>query len=43
MQRSKMDKTIREMIVDHSIGLDSVYYKPQDEIILHEYLKQLKL
>lgn len=39
MQRSKIDKTIREMLVGHSTGLDSVYYKPQDEEILQEYLK----
>jgi integrase len=39
MQRSKVDKTIREMLIGHSTGLDSVYYKPQDEEILQEYLK----
>ena len=27
------------MLVDHSSGLDTVYYKPQDEEILTEYLK----
>ena len=42
MQRSKMDKTIREMIVGHSIGLDSVYFKPQDDEILHEFLKSVE-
>lgn len=39
MQRSKVDKTIREMIVGHSTGLDAAYYKPQEEEILTEYLK----
>ena len=39
MQRSKVDKTIREMLVGHTTGLDSAYYKPQDEEILLEYLK----
>jgi hypothetical protein len=39
MQRAKVDKTIREMIVGHATGLDRVYYKPQDEEILQEYLK----
>jgi primosomal protein N' len=39
MQRSKVDKTIREMLVGHSTGLDKSYYKPQDEEILAEYLK----
>ncbi|MGE0690908.1 MAG: hypothetical protein AB7O87_09975 [Candidatus Nitrosocosmicus sp.] len=39
MQRAKIDKTIREMIVGHATGLDKVYYKPQDEEILQEYLK----
>ncbi len=39
MHRSKVDKTIREMLIDHSTGLDSAYYKPQDEEILQEYLK----
>lgn len=27
------------MLVGHSTGLDSVYYKPQDEEILQDYLK----
>jgi hypothetical protein len=39
MQRSKVDKTIREVLVGYSTGLDKSYYKPQDEEILHEYLK----
>jgi integrase len=39
MQRSKVDKTIREMLVGHSTGLDKSYYKPQDDEILQEYLK----
>ena len=39
MQRSKVDKIIMEMLVGHSTGLDKSYYKPQDEEILHEYLK----
>lgn len=39
MQRAKIDKTIREMLVGHSTGLDAVYYKPQEEEILTEYLK----
>ena len=43
MQRSKVDKTIREMLVGHGTGLDSVYYKPQEEEILQEYLKAVDL
>ena len=43
MQRAKIDKTIREMLVGHSTGLDSVYYKPQEEEILEEYLKAVDL
>ncbi|MDR4490856.1 MAG: tyrosine-type recombinase/integrase [Candidatus Nitrosocosmicus sp.] len=43
MQRAKLDKTIREMLVGHSTGLDTVYYKPQDEEILQEYLKAVDL
>jgi hypothetical protein len=43
MQRAKVDKTIREMLVGHSTGLDKVYYKPQDEEILQEYLKAVDL
>ena len=43
MQRAKVDKTIREMLVGHSTGLDSVYYKPQEEEILEEYLKAVDL
>ena len=44
MQRAKVDKTIREMLVGHGPGLDSVYYKPQEEEeILEEYLKAVDL
>lgn len=43
MQRSKLDKTIREMLVGHSTGLDKAYYKPQDDEILQEYLKAVDL
>jgi integrase len=39
MQRAKIDKTIREMLVGHSTGLDTSYYKPQEEEIFQEYLK----
>ncbi|TVP40712.1 site-specific integrase [Candidatus Nitrosocosmicus arcticus] len=39
MQRSKIDKTVREMLVGHSTGLDSAYYKPSEGEILQEYLK----
>jgi hypothetical protein len=41
MQRAKIDKTIREMLVGHSTQLDAVYYKPQEEEILEEYLKAI--
>lgn len=34
MQRAKIDKTIIEMLVGHSTGLDAAYYKPQEEEIL---------
>jgi len=43
MQRAKVDKTVREMLVGHSTGLDKAYYKPQDEEILQEYLKAVNL
>lgn len=43
MQRAKVDKTIREMLVGHTTGLDKVYYKPQDDEILQEYLKGVDL
>lgn len=43
MQRSKVDKTIREMLIGHSTGLDKAYYKPQEEEILQEYLKAVDL
>lgn len=39
MQRAKVDKTIREMLVGHSTGLDSVYYKASEEEIFEEYKK----
>ena len=41
MQRSKIDKTVREMLVGHSVGLDSAYYKPSEVEILQEYLKAI--
>ncbi len=41
MQRAKVDKTIREMLVGHSIGLDKFYFKPQEEEIFQEYLKAI--
>ena len=41
MQRAKVDKTIREMLVGHSTGLDSVYYKASEEEIYLEYLKAI--
>ncbi|MDR4491755.1 MAG: hypothetical protein R2685_12765 [Candidatus Nitrosocosmicus sp.] len=43
MQRAKVDKTIREMLVGHTTGLDKVYYKPQEDEILQEYLKAVDL
>jgi integrase len=42
MQRSKLDKTIREMLIGYSTGLDKAYYKPQDEEILEEYQKAIE-
>ena len=39
MQRAKVDKTIREMLVGHGTGLDSVYYKASEEEIFEEYKK----
>jgi protein-tyrosine-phosphatase len=41
MQCSRVDKTIREMLVGHNTGLNKSYYKPQDEEILQEYLKAI--
>jgi len=38
MQRAKIDKTIREMLVGHSTGLDQVYYKASEEEVLQEYM-----
>ena len=31
------------MLVGHKTGLDSVYYKPQEEEILSEFLKEVDL
>jgi hypothetical protein len=41
MQRSKIDKTVREMLVGHSVGLDSANYKPSDGEVLQKYLKAI--
>ena len=41
MQRARIDKTIREMLVGHKTGLDSVYYKASEEEIYLEYLKAI--
>ncbi len=43
MQRARLDKTIREMLVNHSTGLDAVYYKASEEEIFQEYMKALDL
>jgi integrase len=43
MQRARIDKTIREMLVGHKTGLDSVYYKASEEEILLEYSKSVEL
>ena len=43
MQKARLDKTIREMLVGHSTGLDRVYYKAQDEEIFEEFLKAVDL
>ena len=43
MQRARVDKTIREMVVGHKTGLDSVYYKVSEEEILLEYSKSINL
>ena len=41
MQRSRIDKTIREMLVGHSVGLDSAFYKPSEGEVLQEYMKAI--
>jgi hypothetical protein len=43
MQRARIDKTIREMLVGHKTGLDSVYYKASEEEMLLEYSKSINL
>jgi integrase len=43
MQRARVDKTIREMLVGHSTGLDSAYYKHNIEDMLQEYLKAVDI
>lgn len=42
MQRARIDKTIREMLVGHTTGLDKVYYKASEEEIFTEYLKAIR-
>lgn len=39
MINAKINDTIREMLVDHSIELDKNYYRPQEDDLLGEYLK----
>jgi integrase len=39
MQRARIDKTIREMLVGHSTGLDRFYLKMSDDEILQEFVK----
>jgi integrase len=43
MQRARVDKTIREMMVDHHTGMDGVYYKASEEEMLFEYRKAIDL
>ncbi len=43
MQRARLDKTIREMLVGHTTGLDSVYYKASEEEIFDEFCKAIPM
>ena len=43
MQITKADKTVREMLVGHSTGLDKAYYKSHNEVFLQECLKVVNL
>ena len=36
---SKVNPEIREMLLEHSIGLSSAYYKPTENEMLDEYMK----
>ena len=36
---SKVNPEIREMLLGHSIGLASAYYKPTEDEMLDEYMK----
>ena len=40
---SKLNPEIREMLLDHKIGLASAYYKPTEQEMLHEYMKAVNL
>ena len=42
MQRAKVEKPMREMLIGHSTGLDKAYYKPQVEEVLEEYQKAIE-
>jgi hypothetical protein len=37
--KSKVNPEIREMLLGHSIGLASAYYKPTEDEMLDEYMK----
>ena len=43
MQRARLDKTIREMLVGHTTGLDSVYYGASEEEIFDEFCKAIPM
>jgi integrase len=43
MIRAKVDPQAREMLLGHSIGLSSSYYRPNSQEILDEYLKAVDL
>ena len=36
---SKVSPEIREMLLGHKIGLASAYYRPSEDEMLNEYLK----
>ena len=43
MLKSKMNPVLKEMLIDHDVGLEKNYYRPTHDDLLQEYLKAVDL
>ena len=43
MLNSKMNPVIKDMLIDHDVGLEKNYYRPTLNDLLQEYLKAVQI